>query len=77
MLYPWIVNRRNGDNITQCEICLKEVSVPTPIKAGGPILHVCRDCVKYGEELSFVEVDKIMQQCNMIDVIFIGKESGE
>lgn len=61
----------------KCEICMKQVSVPTPIKAGGPIVYVCRDCIKYGEELKETDIDKIMQHCNMIDVIFIGKEPGE
>ena len=53
---------------------MKQVTVPTPIKAGGPILHVCRDCVKYGKELKAVEVDRIMRHCRGIDVIFIGEE---
>jgi len=58
----------------KCEICQKLVSVPTPIKAGGPILHVCRDCEKYGEGLKETDIDRIIQHCDRLDVIFIGEE---
>ena len=53
---------------------MKQITVPKPIKAGGPILNVCRDCEKYGKKLSFVEVDRIMRHCKGIDVVFIGEE---
>lgn len=49
-------------------ICGKRISVPHQVMIRGMILEVCKNCLKYGEELKVTEVDDLINHIPLIGV---------
>jgi len=57
--------------IPRCLICEKQIFVPNIVMAGGPLVEVCSDCLKYGKKVEVTEVDDLVCHCKLIGSIKI------
>jgi len=46
--------------IPDCMICFKEAVVTRRLISGGVVLEVCKDCIKFGEEVKEVDADRLV-----------------